>query len=113
MISLQGPDKVYALKPSLELIAALESEHGSLYLLADELLDKTLPLSEMVEVVQTLYRHAGCDAALDEFLLQQPCTEILINFLLEVLGPIERAAAPPSASFMDEMIKKFPDRQER
>jgi hypothetical protein len=109
MISLTGPDRVYTLKPSLQLIAALEGEYGSLYLLAEDLLEKSLPLSEMVEIVKALYRHAGCDDVLDGFLLQQPCTEILITFLLEVLGPIERVATPPTAPFLDEMVKKFPD----
>ena len=109
MISLTGPDRVYTLNPTLQLISALERDYGSLYLLAEDLLEKSLPLSEMVEIVRVLYRHAGCGAALDGFLLQQPCTEILITFLLEVLGPIERVAAHPPKPFLDEMIKKFPD----
>jgi hypothetical protein len=113
MISLTGPDKVYALHTSLPLIVALENEYGSLYLLAEDLLEKSLPLSEMVEIVKVLYRHAGCDDEIDRFLLQQPCTEILINFLLEVLGPIERVAAHPTKPFLDEMMKKFPDTQEK
>jgi hypothetical protein len=113
MISLTGPDKFYALQPSLKLVAALENAHGSLYLLAEDLLEKSLPLSEMVEIVKALYRYAGCDEELDDFLLQQPCTEILITFLLEVLGPVERAATHPSAPFLDDMMKKFPDAQEK
>ncbi len=112
MISLQGPDRVYALKPSLQLIAALENEYGSLYLLAEDMLEKTLPLSGMVDIVKALYRFAGCGADIDDFLLQQPCTEILITFLLEVLGPVERVATQPPRPFLDEMMKKFPDTQE-
>lgn len=108
MITLQGPDKAYALKTTLKLVSAVEEGYGSLYALAEDLLEKTLPLSEMVEIVKTLYRHAGC-AVPDDFLLQQPCTEILITFLLDVLGPIERVATPPPAPFLDEMVKKFPD----
>jgi hypothetical protein len=106
---LQGPDKTYPLKISLKLIAEVEADHGSLYVLAEDLLGKTLPLSEMVEIVKMLYGHAGCTAVPDDFLLQQPCTEILITFLLDVLGPIERVASPPPAPFLDEMVKKFPD----
>lgn len=109
MITLQGPDKTYNLKTSLNLIAAVEADYGSLYALAEDLLEKTLPLSEMVEIVKVLYRHAGCVKPLDEFLLQQPCTEILINFLMEVIGPVERVGAPPSKPFLDDMVKKFPD----
>ena len=91
MIYLQGHDRTYTLKPDLSLIAALESEYGSLYQLAEDLLDKSLPLSEMVEIVRALYKHAGCGAD-DAFLLQQPCAEMLIGFLLDVLGPVERTA---------------------
>jgi hypothetical protein len=105
---LQGPDKAYTLKTSLKLIAEVEAGYGSLYALAEDLLEKTLPLSEMVEIVKTLYRHAGCAAA-DDFLLRQPCTEILITFLLDVIGPVERVCVPPSQQFLDEMVKKFPD----
>jgi hypothetical protein len=117
MITLQGPDKTYTLKTSLKLIAAVEADYGSLYALADDLLEKTLPLSEMVDIVKVLYRHAGCAKSLDDFLLQQPCTEILITFLMEAIGPVERAGAalppgimsPPSKPFLDDMVKQFPD----
>jgi hypothetical protein len=109
MMRLQGPDKTYTLKTSLKLIAEVEASYGSLYALAEDLLEKTLPLSEMVEIVKSFYRHAGCAAPLDDFLLQQPCAEILITFLLDVLRPIENTAMPPVAKFMDEMMKKFPD----
>jgi len=108
MMMLQGPDKTFPLKTSLKLIAAVEEGYGSLHALAEDLLEKTLPLSEMVDIVKTLYHHAGAEVT-DDFLLQQPCTEILITFLLGVLGPIERVATPPSAQFLDEMAKKFPD----
>ena len=109
MMILQGPDNTYTLDVSLKLIAELEAGYGSLYTLAEDLLGKTLPLSEMVEIVKSLYRHAGCDNVADDFLLQQPCTEILITFLLDTLGPIERVATPPAAAFLDEMTKRFPD----
>jgi len=109
MITLQGPDKTYTLKTSLKLIAAVEADYGSLYALAEDLLEKTLPLSEMVEIVKVLYRHAGCAKSLDEFLLQQPCTEILINFLMKAIGPVERVGTPPSKPFLDDMVKQFPD----
>ena len=113
MISLPGPDRVFTFKPSLQLISDLESVHGSLYELAEDLLEKTLPLSEMVEVVKTLYRHAGCDGEIDDFLLQQPCTEMLITFLLEVLGPVEKVMTHPPRPFLDAMMKKFPDTKEK
>ncbi len=89
MIVLHAPDgKACPLKPDFALIGAIEAEHGSLYALAEDLLDKSLPLTEMVAVVGALYRHAGCDVTV-EFLLQRPCADILIRFLLAVLRPIE------------------------
>jgi hypothetical protein len=115
-VILHGPDKTHELAFTLKLVEALESAHGSLYEVAEGLLDKSLPLSEMVDILKTLYRHAGCeteDEALGDFLLSQPCTEILITMLLEILEPVERASALPSARFLSEMSGKFPDAKEK
>ncbi len=92
MTVLQGTDKNYPLTISLPLITALEEAHGSLYQIAEGLLDKSLPLSAMIDMLKIIYRHAGCEIA-DEFILQQPCTEILITVLLDILEPVERTAS--------------------
>jgi hypothetical protein len=92
MIDLKGPDGAHAWKPNLRHIAAIEQDYGSLYLLAEHLLDQSLSLSAIVGVVKLLYRQAGCtaeDSLLDAFLLRQPCTSLLVRALLEVLKPIE------------------------
>ncbi len=94
MIVLHAPDgKTCPLQPDFALINAIEAEHGSLYALAEDLLEKSLPLSEMVAVVEALYKHAGA-AVTAEFLLGQPCADILIRFLLSVLKPIEAHSGP-------------------
>lgn len=112
MIILPGPDKNYTPEINLKLVTALEGVHGSLYQVAETLLDKSLPLSEMVDILRVLYRHAGCemeDAALGDYILRQPCTELLITALLDILGPVERSG--PSAEFLSEMLAKFPDKE--
>lgn len=89
---LKGPDKDYALDITLALIAAIEADYVSLYRLADELLDKTLPVTEMLAVLTMLYRHAGCEAgddALGAFLLTRASAAMLEDFLVAVLGPLE------------------------
>lgn len=90
MILLRLPDgKTHALEADFALLEKIEAEHGSLYALADDLLEKSLPLTELVAVVRALYAHAGADVTAD-FLLGQPCADILIRFLLGVLKPIEQ-----------------------
>jgi len=119
MIVLPGLDQPsYPLRITLSLIAEMEGTYGSLYQLAESLLDKSLPLSTIIGVLKMIYRHAGCgisEDALDDFLLRQPCTELLTSVLLDILEPIERLESmtleplPPSAQFLAEMVKKFPD----
>jgi hypothetical protein len=116
MTVLPGAGQPYPLKVSLQLIDDIEKNHGSLYQIAAGLLDKSLPLSALVTILKTFYRHAGCkleEAVLDDFLLGQPCTDMLASVLLDIFGPIDRmeAAAPPP-EFLFEMIKKFPDIRE-
>jgi hypothetical protein len=116
MIFLTAPDgKSHPLKPDFALIEKIEAEHGSLYALADDLLEKSLPLSEMIAVVEALYAHAGAAATAD-FLLLQPCADILIRFLLAVLEPVEKVPPGgnvPDEDFLEEMLKQFPDVKER
>ncbi|MFH1158062.1 MAG: hypothetical protein V1721_04160 [Pseudomonadota bacterium] len=116
MTFLLTPDQPCPLEVNLKLIAEMEGSYGSLYQIAERLLDKSLPVSSMIGVIKMLYRHAGCgipDEALDDFLLRQPCTELLTSVLLDILEPIEGGMMPeplpPSAQFLAGMIKKFPD----
>lgn len=93
MFVLPGFDKVYPVKISLQLIEKIESAHGSLYQVAEDMLEQSLPMSKMVEFLKIIYRHAGCDIpeeALEEFLLKQPCPELLIALLLSILDPVDK-----------------------
>lgn len=107
MMTLHGPTATHQLIPDFALVAALEAEHGSLYEMASDLFDKTLPLSEMIEVVGKLFRHAGARVTPD-FLLGQPCAEILIQFLLAVLEPVEKSAAAAADNrALEDMLKNI------
>ena len=119
MTVLPGYDQPsYPLRITLSLIAEMEGTYGSIYQMAENLLDKSLPLSTIIGVLKMLYRHAECEISedvLDDFLLQQPCTELLTSVLLDILEPIERLESitleslPLTAKFLAEMVKKFPD----
>lgn len=86
----------YTLKISLKLIAAIEKDHGSLYRMAENLLEQSLPFSTMAAILKIIYRYAGCkmpEDELDDFILRQPCAELLGTILLEILEPVERLGA--------------------
>jgi len=96
MTILPGTGQSYPLKISLQLIAEIEGGYGSLYQLAENLLDESLPFSTVAGILKTLYRHAGCkmtEEALDDFILRQPGAELLTAVLLEILEPIDRMGA--------------------
>lgn len=92
MTVLPTPDGTASLKISLALVAEIEKNHGSIYQLAEKMLDKSLGLAAIVSILQSAYRAAGC-AVTDEFLLRQDCAEILTSVLLDILSPIERLGA--------------------
>jgi len=95
MIILPKEDGVGALPvaPTAALVRKMEESHGSLYVMTDRLIDGSLPLSSIIEILKIVYRHAGSetpDGVLDEFILQQPCTEMLSSVLLGILQPVEK-----------------------
>ena len=104
MIVLPGSDQSsYSLKITLSLISKMEKAYGSLYQIAESLLDKSLLLSTMIGILKMFYRHAGCkvpEAELDDFFLRQPCTELLTSVLLDILEPIDRMGAITSGEFL-------------
>jgi hypothetical protein len=115
MTDLPGTGQSYPFKKSLKLVAEIEGKYGGLHQIAERLLDKTLTLTAMIGILKIAYRHSGCGMAEDElgeFLLQQPCTELLTSFLLDILEPVDRLADAqffPSAQFLTEMSRRFPD----
>jgi hypothetical protein len=115
MTDLPGAGQGYSFKASLRLVAEVEGKYGGLHQIAERLLDKSLTLTAMVGILGIAYRHSGCGAAEDElgeFLLRQPCTQLLTSVLLDILEPVDRLADEPffpSAQFLREMSKRFPD----
>ena len=105
----------YPFRNSLKLVAEIEGKYGGIYQIAERLLDKTLTLTAMIAILRIAYRYSGCgmtEEELNEFLLRQPCTELLTSVLLVILEPIDRpvnVSPLPSAGFLTEMMNKFPD----
>ena len=96
MMTFPGPDRGYTFKITLKLVEEVEQKHGSLYRIAEEVLNKNQPFSATVNLLKTIYRQAGFDgddAVLEEFLFRQPCVEMLTSFLLEILRPAEKLGA--------------------
>ncbi|MBI1215687.1 MAG: hypothetical protein GC185_07705 [Alphaproteobacteria bacterium] len=93
---LPGPDKPYALPLNLALVEALEEAGGGLMQLAERLLRKELPVSDMLRVLRAAYRFSGCtleDGALETFILQNAPPLLLAEILLCVLTPLQAAGA--------------------
>ena len=83
-------------KITLQLVIDIEKEHGSLYKMAENLVGKTMTLSEIVKVLKIFYRHAGStetEEQLEEFILKLPCDEVLMTVLLDILGGLDRLGA--------------------
>lgn len=111
-ISLPLPDaQILSLPLTLSLVTAIEERHGSLFALAEGVLQKSLMLSAMVDILHTAYRHGGCgmeDDTRAAFLLAARPAALVADMLtriidpLQYLGAVEDAAAgkphPPAAS---------------
>lgn len=92
MIFLPTSNQAYPLKISLQFISEIENAYGSIYRLAEGLVDRSLSLTVIVGILKLAYRHAGCEIT-EEVILRQPCTELLTSILLDILGPVDRLGA--------------------
>ena len=96
---LPVPDGSIAFTPTLQLVAALETQYGSLLKRADDLVQKNMPLSQVLDMLCTIYRDAGCEVppeTLSAYLWrgmgQSPVT-LLSDILLAILTPLQRMDA--------------------
>lgn len=77
----------------------MEREFGSLFKMAENLVQKTMPLHEVINILQLVYREAGCalpDAQLADYLLCRsavPPLSLLSDVLLHILTPLQTAGA--------------------
>ena len=95
-IILVTPEGALPLRLTLGLVEDLEKTGGSLFKTADMLLQKELPLGDIVRLVKAAYRHAGCkteDTALDEFILQHSPALVLTEILTGLLTPMQEMGA--------------------
>lgn len=98
-ITLPAPSCVYPFIPTLALVEKMEKETGSLFTLAEKLVQKTIPLHDVIGILQLVYRDAGCvlpDDVLGDYLLRRapvPPLSLLSDILLHILTPLQAAGA--------------------
>jgi hypothetical protein len=88
---------------NLALVETMEETAGSLYALAADLLAGSAAHSDLLRLLDVVYRHAGC--TLDEncradYLMTLPAARLVTELLAAVLTPLSRIdiaqkAAPP------------------
>lgn len=106
-ITLPAPNGVYPFIPTLSLVEKMEKDTGSLFKLAEDLVQKTIPLHDVIHILQLVYRDAGCIVpadALGDYLLRQspvPPLSLLSDILLQILTPLQAAGAFESAEAED------------
>lgn len=97
--TLPLPDGHIAFMPTLQLVADLETQFGSLLKRADDLVQKNLPLSQVLEMLCTVYRAAGCDMPDDRLRTYlwrgtgQSPVALLSDILLCLLAPLQKMDA--------------------
>jgi hypothetical protein len=92
-IILTGPAQDHKLHLNLQLVKDLEQAGGSLFKTADMLLQRELPLTDVLNLVTVAYRAAGCgeqEEELNAFLLQRAPALILTEILVGLLAPMRQ-----------------------
>jgi hypothetical protein len=94
-VLLPAPSGELRLDLTLDLVEKLEDTGGSLFKTADMLVDKTLPLTDIVRLLRVAYAQAGFDGNIAEFLLaaRTPPALLLKDILLGILAPLHRMGA--------------------
>lgn len=98
-IFLPGMGGNHTLHPTLTLVTELEDAGGSLFLIAESLVQKTLGLADIIRLLGIVYQHAQTKTMttkmtaeqLPDFLLTQspvPPASILADVLMAILRPL-------------------------
>lgn len=88
------PEGMLFFTPTLQLVERLEDRYGSLLKLADDLVQKTLPLSRVLNILCLVYAEAGCklaDETLRPFLWRDAGPSpvaLLSDILIDILAPL-------------------------
>lgn len=88
-------DKI-PLRPTLQLVKNLEEAGGSLFKIADMLLQRELPLCDVITLLHVTYETAGCAESREnraEFLLEKSPALLLTNILVAILDPLHQMGA--------------------
>jgi hypothetical protein len=97
--TLLGPDAEYALCINLDLVEKLEKKGGSLFKIADQLVQKELSMSEILQLLCVAYKAAGCETVasdLSDYLLlrsKRAPSSLLSDILVEILSPAAKLGA--------------------
>jgi len=89
------PNGQLVFAPTLQLVERLEAEHGSLLKLADDLVQKNMPLSRVLDILCLVYSHTGCTHTKDslrEFLwrgMAPSPVALLSDILIDILTPLQ------------------------
>jgi|GEM_PF-3785048 len=90
----KGKGHAHTLHPTLALVAELEEAGGSLFLIAEKLVQKTLGLAEIIRLLGIVYQHAKIKMPAEQipdFLLTQsptPPASLLADVLMALLHPL-------------------------
>lgn len=86
---------------NLALVEALEETAGSLYALAATLLAGRAAHGDLLRLLNTVYKHAGCtmeDTARTDYLMTLPAARLTTELLAAVLTPLSRIDIAQEAS---------------
>lgn len=94
---LPSPQGDVAVKINLDLVERLEKKGGSLFKIADQLVQKELPLSDILQLLLVAYASPDHERqSLADYILKQspkPPAQILSEILLHILTPSQRMGA--------------------
>lgn len=97
--TLPTPEGDIAFAPTLQLVEDIEAQFGSILKLADDLVQKNMPLSRALTVLCAVYSDAGCKTpqdALTQYLwrgMGQSPVALLSDILLGILAPLQQMDA--------------------
>ncbi|MFN7115019.1 MAG: hypothetical protein ACK4PK_11750 [Alphaproteobacteria bacterium] len=91
--TLPLPEGALPVTLNLALVETMEDSAGSLYALAAALLAGDAAHGDLLRLLDSVYRHAGCtmkDAARSDYLMTLPAARLTTELLAAVLTPLAR-----------------------
>jgi len=91
--TLPLPEGALPVMLNLALVEAMEETAGSLYALAAAVLAGSAAHGDLLRLLDSVYRHAGCtmgEAARSDYLMTLPAARLTTELLAAVLTPLSR-----------------------